>query len=163
MTLPSKKPSEGVGTSKASDLRDTRQGAYDSIGNQKTPDDSAFSEHERQHTGGSMQGEPIPAENFEIPGGLKRQPMGPYNRDKGRSDKVPDHVPKNCNPLKRAMTKSNKTELTWRIFRRRFSVELFVGIVRAPNPVAAVEKAIQKFQITDTGDQLRLFAQPRDI
>jgi hypothetical protein len=23
--------------------------------------------------------------------------MGPYNRDKGRSDEVPDHVPKNSN------------------------------------------------------------------
>jgi hypothetical protein len=41
-----------------------------------------------------MQGEPIPTENFELPEGLKRQPMGPYNRDKGRSDEVPDHVPK---------------------------------------------------------------------
>jgi hypothetical protein len=48
-------------------------------------------------------------------------------------------------------------------FRRRFSVETFVGIVQAPNPAVAIEKAIQKFQITDPADQLRLFAQPRDI
>jgi hypothetical protein len=94
MATPSKKPGEGVDTSKASDLRDTRQGAYDQVGNHEKPDDSAPTEHERQQTGGSMQGEPIPTENFELPEGLKRQPMGPYNRDKGRSDEVPDHVPK---------------------------------------------------------------------
>jgi|SRR3954471_5656227 hypothetical protein len=110
-----------------------------------------------------MQGEPIQTANFEPPEGLKRQPTGPHNRDRGRSDKVPNHVPKNWSPPKRAMEKSNKSELTWRIFRRRFSVELFIGIVRAPNAVAAVEKAIQQFQIIDTADQLRLFAQPRDI
>jgi hypothetical protein len=94
---------------------------------------------------------------------LKWQAMGPYSRDKGRSDRVPDHVPKNWNAPKRRYAKSQKTEITWRIFRPRFSVELFVGIVQAPNPVAAVEKAIQNFQITDAADQLRLFAQPRDI
>jgi hypothetical protein len=49
-------PGEGVDTSKASDLRDTRQGAYDLVGNQKKPDDSAATEHERQQTGGSIQG-----------------------------------------------------------------------------------------------------------
>jgi hypothetical protein len=94
MATPSKKPGEGVDTSKASDLRDTRQGAYDQVGNQVKPDDSVATEHERQQTGGSMQGEPIPTENFELPEGLKRQRIGPYNRDKGRSDEVPDHVPK---------------------------------------------------------------------
>jgi hypothetical protein len=51
---------------------------------------------------------------------LKRQPMGPCSRDKGRSARVPDHVPKNWNAPKRAMAKSHKSEITWRIFRRRF-------------------------------------------
>jgi hypothetical protein len=90
------KRGEGVDSSKASDLRDTRQGAYDPVGNQKVADDSAPTEHERQQSGGSMQGEPVPAENFDLPEGLKRQPMGPYNRDKGRSEDVRDHVPKDA-------------------------------------------------------------------
>ena len=94
MNAPSKKPGEGVKNSKASDLRDTRQGAYDQVGNQMKPDDSAPTEHERLQIGGAMQGEPIPTENSELPEGLKRQPMGPYNRDKGRSEKLPDHIPK---------------------------------------------------------------------
>ena len=110
MTPSSKKLAEGVDTTKASDLRDARQGAYDPAGNQKKPDDSAPTEHERQQTGGSMQGEPLPTENSELPEGLKRQPMGPYNREMGRSDRVPDHVSKNCNLPKRAMAKSKKTE-----------------------------------------------------
>jgi hypothetical protein len=47
-----------------------------------------------------MQGEPIQTKNYELPEGLKRQPMGPYNRDKGRSGEVPLHLPKNSNPPK---------------------------------------------------------------
>jgi hypothetical protein len=94
MAVSSEKPGEGVNTSKASDLRDHRQGAYDQVGNQKKPNASASTERERRQTGGSMQGEPIPTENFDLPEGLKRQPLGPYNRDKGRSNELPDHVPK---------------------------------------------------------------------
>jgi hypothetical protein len=94
MAASSEKPGEGVNTSKASDLRDHRQGAYDQVGNQKKPNASASTERERGQTGGSMQGEPIPTENFDLPEGLKRQPLGPYNRDKGRSNELPDHVPK---------------------------------------------------------------------
>jgi|RhiMethySRZTD1v2_1073278.scaffolds.fasta_scaffold567629_2 hypothetical protein len=88
------KRGEGVDSSRASDLRDTRQGAYDQVGNQTIPDDSRPTEHERQQSGGAMQGEPIPTEKFELPEGLKRQPIGPYSRDRGRSDELPDHVPK---------------------------------------------------------------------
>jgi hypothetical protein len=87
------KRGEGVDTSKASDLRDDRQGAYDPVGNQKKADDSEPTGHERAQTGGSMQGEPIPTKSFNLPEGLKRQPAGPYSRDKGRSEELPDHIP----------------------------------------------------------------------
>src|SRR5689334_10533965 len=93
MPIKSNKSDESVRSSNRSDLRDDRQGAYDPVANEKKPDDSEPSEQERAQSGGTMQGEPIPAENFEIPEGLKRQPAGPYSRDKGRSDKVPEHVP----------------------------------------------------------------------
>jgi hypothetical protein len=94
MAKVAKRRGEGVDTSKASDLRDDRQGAYDAAGNQDKPDDSEPTDREREQTGGSMQGEPIPTKNFNLPEGLKRQPMGPYSRDKGRSDELPEHVPK---------------------------------------------------------------------
>jgi len=51
---------------------------------------------------------------------------------------------------------------SWRIFRRRASADTFVGIVVAPDRAAAIEKAIQKFEITEPTDQQRLVAQPRD-
>jgi hypothetical protein len=59
-------------------------------------------------------------------------------------------------------SKSNKSK-SWRIFRRRFSVETFVGIVQAPDAAAAIQKEIEQFEITDAEDQLRLVAQPRDF
>jgi hypothetical protein len=58
MAVKSEKPGEGVNTSKASDLRDRRQGAYDQVGSQNKPNASASTERERGQTGGSMQGEP---------------------------------------------------------------------------------------------------------
>jgi hypothetical protein len=94
MATTTNKPGEGVDTAKASDLRDDRQGAYDPAGNQKI-DDSEPTDREREQTGGPMQGEPIPTKDFNLPEGLKRQPTGPYSRDKGRSDELPEHVPKN--------------------------------------------------------------------
>lgn len=75
------------------DLRDERQGAYDPVGNQKLPDTNQQTEHERGQPGADVRGKPVPAENFELPEGLKRQRKGPYDRDKGRGD-VPAHVPK---------------------------------------------------------------------
>jgi len=61
-------------------------------------------------------------------------------------------------------SKSNKSAIkSWRIFRRRFSVETFVGIVHAPDPAAAIKQAIEQFEITDAEDQLRLVARLRDL
>jgi len=73
-------------------LRDERQGAYDPVGNQKLPDTNQQTEHERAQPGADVRGEPVPTKIFELPEGLKRQRMGPYDRDKGRGD-VPAHVP----------------------------------------------------------------------
>jgi hypothetical protein len=66
-------------------LRDERQGAYDPVGNQKKRDASQPTPHEKAQPGSAVQGEPIPADDLELPEGLKRQPMGPYDRDKGRA------------------------------------------------------------------------------
>ena len=74
------------------DLRDERQGTYDPVGNQKLSDTNQQTEHERAQPGADVRGEPVPTKNFELPEGLKRQRMGPYDRDKGRGD-VPAHVP----------------------------------------------------------------------
>jgi len=54
---------------RASDLRDNRQGGYDAVGNQKLPNTSQATPHEKAQPGASMQGEPVPAENSEIPEG----------------------------------------------------------------------------------------------
>jgi hypothetical protein len=81
------------GNPQQGDFPDEREGAYDSVGNQKPPDTNQQTEHERAQPGADVRGEPIPAENFELPEGLKRPRMGPYDRDTGRSD-VPAHVPK---------------------------------------------------------------------
>jgi hypothetical protein len=75
------------------DLQDERHGAYDPVGNQSLPDTNQQTEHERAQPGSDVRGEPLPTKNFELPEGLKRQPIGPYDRDKGRGD-VPAHVPK---------------------------------------------------------------------
>jgi hypothetical protein len=77
----------GVRSGRASDLRDTRQGAYNPVGNQTQEDISEPTPRARAQRGGAMQGEPIPGKNFQLPEGIKRQPMGPYNRDKGRRSK----------------------------------------------------------------------------
>jgi hypothetical protein len=74
------------------DLQDERQGTYDPVGNQTLPDTNQQTEHERAQPGADVRGEPVPSKNFELPEGLKRQRMGPYDRDKGRGD-VPAHVP----------------------------------------------------------------------
>ena len=95
MASKAKKPGEGVDTSRGSDLRDDRQGAFDPVGNQKKTDASEPTDREREQPGGSIQGEPIPTKSFNLPEGLKRQPMGPYSRDNGRSKEIPEHIPRN--------------------------------------------------------------------
>jgi hypothetical protein len=74
------------------DLRDERHGTYDPVGNQKLPDTNQQTKHERAQPGADVRGEPVPTKDVELPEGLKRQRMGPYDRDKGRGD-VPAHVP----------------------------------------------------------------------
>jgi hypothetical protein len=61
------------------------------------------------------------------------------------------------------MAKSEDSEKSWRIFRRRPAGNAFVGIVQAPNAEAAIQKAIKQFGITDPKEQVRLNAQPRDL
>jgi len=43
---------------------------------------SAPTPQEKAQPGSAMQGEPVPVEDFELPEGLKRQPMGAYSKDK---------------------------------------------------------------------------------
>ena len=77
----------GVDSNQASDLEDNRYGTYNPVGQQKT-DTSQPTPHEKAQPGAAMQGEPVPgssADGFDLPEGLKREPMGPYNRDKGRN------------------------------------------------------------------------------
>ena len=60
-------------------------------GNQKVPDqpsDQARTRSDRR----DVRGEPVPTENFELPEGLKRPRMGPYDRDRKRDD-IPNEVP----------------------------------------------------------------------
>jgi hypothetical protein len=70
----------GVRSGRAPDLRDTRQGTYGAAGNQTQEDLSDPTPRKQAQSGGAMQGDPIPAKNFQLPEGIKRQPMGPYNR-----------------------------------------------------------------------------------
>jgi hypothetical protein len=77
----------GVRSGRASDLSDTRQGTYGPAGNHTQEDLSDQTARERARSAGAMQGDAIPAKNFQLPEGIKRQPMGPYNRDKRRSRK----------------------------------------------------------------------------
>jgi hypothetical protein len=74
------------------DLRDERQGAYDPVGNQKVPDTNHQTKHERAQTGATFVASLYPTENFELPEGLKRPRMGPYDRDRKRDD-IPNEVP----------------------------------------------------------------------
>jgi hypothetical protein len=78
----------GVDSKQASDLESDRFGTYDPAGQQKN-DTSQPTPREKAQPGAAMQGEPIPAspaEDCDLPEGLKRQPRGPYNRDKGRGN-----------------------------------------------------------------------------
>ena len=67
-------------------LRDNRQGAYDPVSNQTKPDASKPTPREKAQPGSAVQGEPVPTDDFELPEGLKRQPMGPYSKDRGRGN-----------------------------------------------------------------------------
>ena len=78
--------------SQQGDLRDERQGAYDPVGNQKVPDTNQQTAHERAQAGADVRGEPVPTEHFDLPEGLRRKRMGPYDRNRGR-DNVPSQVP----------------------------------------------------------------------
>ena len=69
---------------RVSDARDERHGAYDPVGNQTKPDRSSPSPHEKAQFGDAAQGEPIPTDESVLPEGLKRQPAGPYDKDRGR-------------------------------------------------------------------------------
>jgi len=67
-------------------LRDTRQGAYDPVGNQIKPDTSQPTPREQAQSGSPVQGEPVPCEDYELPEGLKRRPTGPYDKNVGRGN-----------------------------------------------------------------------------
>jgi hypothetical protein len=56
------------------------------------------------------------------------------------------------------------TELipSWRIFRRWTHVDIYVGVVEAKTSKAALETAIERFQITHPEHQRRLIAQARE-
>ena len=76
----------GIDSDQASDLEDTRFGTFDPAGQNKA-DTSQPTPREKAQPGASMQGEPVPAtpaDGVDLPEGLKRQPRGPYSRDKGR-------------------------------------------------------------------------------
>jgi hypothetical protein len=66
----------GVRSGRASDLRDTRQGTYGPAGDQTQEDLSDPTPRKRAQSGGAMQGDHVPANNFQLPEGIKRQPMG---------------------------------------------------------------------------------------
>src|SRR4051794_2165672 len=84
----------GLKDERASDLRDTRQGAYDPVGNQVVPDTSKPTPREKAQPGASMQGEPVPAKSGHLPEGLKRKRTGPYSKTRGRgNEERPAHVP----------------------------------------------------------------------
>jgi hypothetical protein len=68
-------------------LRDERRGSYDPVGNQTKPDTSQPTPRERAQPGSPVQGEPVPTDSVELPEGLKRRPMGPYDKDVGRGNK----------------------------------------------------------------------------
>jgi len=86
----------GIDSNQASDLVDMRYGTFDPAG-QKKADTSQPTAREKAQPGASMQGEPVPAtpaDGVDLPEGLKRQPVGPYSRAKGRgNNEVQDHVP----------------------------------------------------------------------
>jgi hypothetical protein len=74
---------------KQDSLVDNRQGTYDPVGNQTVPDTSQPTPREQAQPGAAMQGEPVPTKNFTLPEGLKRQRMGPYDRNRGRATEDP--------------------------------------------------------------------------
>jgi hypothetical protein len=84
---------EGMrGKDKQGALRDTRHGTFDPAGQEVTQParaESKASKHQRDQPGadvreGDLASGPVPMEDFSIPEGLRRQRMGPYDRDVGR-------------------------------------------------------------------------------
>ena len=67
-------------------LRDTRHGAYDPVGAQTQNDASQRTPHEDAQPGADVRGDPNPASGFKLPEGLRRQRMGPYDKDRGRGN-----------------------------------------------------------------------------
>ena len=64
----------GVRSGRASDLRDTRQGTYGPAGNQTQEDLSDPTSRELAQSGGATQGDPVPAQNFQLPEGIRNKP-----------------------------------------------------------------------------------------
>ena len=62
-------------------------------------------------------------------------------------------------PVQAARTKAVPT---WRIYRQWAGHAFYLGVVSAPNPHTAVERAIQQFQITSPEHRKRLVAELRD-
>jgi hypothetical protein len=55
-----------------------------------------------------------------------------------------------------------KTVPNWRIYSQWAGHSSYLGVVSAPNPYAAIERAIQQFQITSPEHRKRLVAELRD-
>ena len=67
-------------------LRDCRQGAFDLVGTQAKTDASQRKPRQDARPGADVPGDPVPAKfgTARLPEGLKRQRMGPYDKDRGR-------------------------------------------------------------------------------
>lgn len=73
------------------DYVDTRGGAYDPVtpfGNPQPPQvKDKETLHQRAQWGADVRPEPLPDEGYPLPEGLRKERMGPLNKDTGRRRK----------------------------------------------------------------------------
>ena len=74
-------------------LRDIRGGTFDTAGKKVVPNKNQQTPPERAQPGADMRGPPLQTADEGLPEGLKRERKGPLDKDIGRSEDVPAHVP----------------------------------------------------------------------
>ena len=78
-----KRRAKGIPAQNNSDLVDDGGGTY-VVPDTESPDTNQRTAHQDAQAGADVRGDPVPTSDVNLPEGLRRQRMGPYDKDTGR-------------------------------------------------------------------------------